>query len=133
MLLLAYGIVRLERRGEELGPTLGVLAAGSVMVAAFIVIERRADAPPVRDQCALPGGPSHQPCHQQLSNGQAAQVHCGCYGAAGDACRPVSWRGQVAVPLGCVALPAAGASHSAAVPSAQVRRKQPGGERRNRS
>ncbi|MGW0133553.1 MFS transporter [Streptomyces sp. NPDC003299] len=45
MLLLAYGIVRLEHRGEGLGPTLGALAAGSALVAAFIVIERHAKAP----------------------------------------------------------------------------------------
>ncbi|WP_447041609.1 MFS transporter [Streptomyces sp. DSM 118878] len=48
MLLLAYGIVRLEHGGEGLGPTLGALAAGLTLVAAFIVIERRATAPLVR-------------------------------------------------------------------------------------
>ncbi|WP_107501723.1 MFS transporter [Streptomyces viridosporus] len=45
MLLLAYGIVRLEHRGAGLGPTLGTLAAGLALVAAFILIERRATAP----------------------------------------------------------------------------------------
>ncbi|MGP4098994.1 MFS transporter [Nonomuraea sp. KM90] len=48
MLLLAYGIVRLEHGGEGLGLTLGALAAGLALVAAFIVIERRAKAPLVR-------------------------------------------------------------------------------------
>ncbi|MFF9810021.1 MFS transporter [Streptomyces coeruleorubidus] len=48
MLLLAYGIVRLEHRGEGLGLTLGALTAGLALVAAFIVIERRAKAPLVR-------------------------------------------------------------------------------------
>ncbi|RCG17696.1 MFS transporter [Streptomyces reniochalinae] len=48
MLLLAYGIVRLEHRGEGLGLTLGALAAGMALVAAFTVIERRAKAPLVR-------------------------------------------------------------------------------------
>ncbi|MEU0603927.1 MFS transporter [Streptomyces sp. NPDC006393] len=45
MLVFAYGIVRLEHRGEGLGATLGALAAGPVLIAAFIVIERRAEAP----------------------------------------------------------------------------------------
>ncbi|MEU6890133.1 MFS transporter [Streptomyces viridosporus] len=48
MLLLAYGIVRLEHGGAGLGLTLGALAAGLALVAAFIVIERRATAPLVR-------------------------------------------------------------------------------------
>ncbi|MGW5972248.1 MFS transporter [Streptomyces sp. NPDC055186] len=48
MLLLAYGIVRLEHGGAGLGPTLGALAAGLALVAAFILIERRATAPLVR-------------------------------------------------------------------------------------
>ncbi|MFJ5730805.1 MFS transporter [Streptomyces paradoxus] len=48
MLLLAYGVVRLEHRGEGLGLTLGALAAGLALVGAFIVIERRAKAPLVR-------------------------------------------------------------------------------------
>ena len=48
MLLLAFGIVRLEHRGEGLGLTLGALTAGLALVAAFIVIERRAKAPLVR-------------------------------------------------------------------------------------
>jgi MFS family permease len=48
MLLFAYGVVRLEHRGDGLGLTLGALAAGLALVAAFIVIERRAKAPLVR-------------------------------------------------------------------------------------
>ncbi|GAA2821577.1 MFS transporter [Nonomuraea rubra] len=48
MLLLAYGIVRLEHGGDDLGPTLGALAAGLALVAVFIVIERRARTPLVR-------------------------------------------------------------------------------------
>ncbi|MFI8073995.1 MFS transporter [Streptomyces sp. NPDC086033] len=48
MLLLAYGIVRLEHRSEGLGLTIGALAAGLALLAAFIVIERRAKAPLVR-------------------------------------------------------------------------------------
>ncbi|EEP72336.1 transmembrane efflux protein [Micromonospora sp. ATCC 39149] len=48
MLLLAYGIVRLDHRGAGRGLTLGALAAGLALVAAFILIERRATAPLVR-------------------------------------------------------------------------------------
>ncbi|MDT0320613.1 MFS transporter [Streptomyces millisiae] len=48
MLLLAYGVVRLEHGGEGLGLTLGAFAAGLVLVAAFIAVERRAAAPLVR-------------------------------------------------------------------------------------
>ncbi|MGV4891986.1 MFS transporter [Streptomyces viridosporus] len=48
MLLLAYGIIRLEHGGAGIGSTLGALAAGLALVAAFIVIERRATAPLVR-------------------------------------------------------------------------------------
>lgn len=48
MLSFAYGIVRLEHRGEGLGLTLGALAAGVALGMAFIVIERRAEAPLVR-------------------------------------------------------------------------------------
>ncbi|WP_258055674.1 MFS transporter [Streptomyces sp. Ru62] len=48
MLLFAYGIIRLEHRGEGIELTLGALAAGLVLVAAFILIERRAKAPLVR-------------------------------------------------------------------------------------
>ncbi len=48
MLLFAYGIIRLEHRGEGLGPALGALAAGLARVTVFIVIERRAKAPLVR-------------------------------------------------------------------------------------
>ncbi|MEU0071551.1 MFS transporter [Streptomyces sp. NPDC006332] len=48
MLLLAYGIIRLEHRGEGLGPALGAFAAGLALVATFIAVERRAAAPLVR-------------------------------------------------------------------------------------
>jgi MFS family permease len=48
MLLLAYGIVRFEHGRAGLGLTLGALAAGLALVAAFILIERRAPAPLVR-------------------------------------------------------------------------------------
>ncbi|NRQ37708.1 MFS transporter [Nonomuraea sp. NN258] len=48
MLLLAYGIVRIEHRGEGLGLTLGALGCGLALVAVFVVIERRAEAPLVR-------------------------------------------------------------------------------------
>ncbi|MFB4303907.1 MFS transporter [Actinomadura sp. NTSP31] len=48
MLLFAYGIVRLEHGGDGLGLTLGALAGGLALVAAFVVIERRAEAPLVR-------------------------------------------------------------------------------------
>jgi MFS family permease len=48
MLLLAYGIVRLEHGGDGLGLTLGAFAAGLTLVTAFILIERRAPAPLVR-------------------------------------------------------------------------------------
>ncbi|NUT42245.1 MAG: MFS transporter [Thermoactinospora sp.] len=48
MSLLAYGIVRLEHGGDGLALTLGSLAAGLALVAAFIVIERRARTPLIR-------------------------------------------------------------------------------------
>ncbi|MEO3749331.1 MFS transporter [Streptomyces sp. B6B3] len=48
MLLLAYGIVRLEHGGEGLGLTLGALAAGLALVVAFVLVERRVRAPLVR-------------------------------------------------------------------------------------
>ncbi|MGI5467396.1 MFS transporter [Streptomyces sp. CA-132043] len=48
MLLFAYGIIRLEHRTQGLGPTLMAPAAGLVLVAAFVLIERRAKAPLVR-------------------------------------------------------------------------------------
>ncbi|GAA2898517.1 MFS transporter [Streptomyces mexicanus] len=48
MLLFAYGIIRLEHRGQGLRPTLGAFAAGAALVAAFVVTERRATAPLVR-------------------------------------------------------------------------------------
>ncbi|MEU6072917.1 MFS transporter [Micromonospora sp. NPDC047074] len=48
MLLLAYGVVRLEHAGEGTGLTVGVFAAGLALVAAFVVIERRSANPLVR-------------------------------------------------------------------------------------
>ncbi|MFF9279194.1 MFS transporter [Streptomyces griseosporeus] len=48
MLLFAYGVVRLGHGAEGLGPTLGALAAGPVLLAVFVRIERRAPAPLVR-------------------------------------------------------------------------------------
>ncbi|WP_346434011.1 MFS transporter [Nonomuraea composti] len=45
MLLLAFGIIRLEHGGDDLGQTLGALAAGLVLLGTFIVIERRAKSP----------------------------------------------------------------------------------------
>ncbi|MDL4816422.1 MFS transporter [Actinomadura opuntiae] len=48
MLLFAFGIVRIEHGGEGLALTLGALAAGPVLVAVFVVIERRARVPLVR-------------------------------------------------------------------------------------
>lgn len=50
MLLLAYGIIRLGHRGGGLGPTLGALVAGPVLVVVFILIERRSQAPLVRPE-----------------------------------------------------------------------------------
>ncbi|MFD0318625.1 MFS transporter [Streptomyces flavalbus] len=48
MLLVAYGIVRLEHGGEGLGLTVGVLVTGLALVAVFVAVERRATAPLVR-------------------------------------------------------------------------------------
>ncbi|GGO77715.1 MFS transporter [Nonomuraea cavernae] len=48
MMLLAYGVVRLEHPGEGLALTAGVFAVGLALLAAFAVIERRSDAPLVR-------------------------------------------------------------------------------------
>ncbi|MFJ2899159.1 hypothetical protein ACIO87_30320 [Streptomyces sp. NPDC087218] len=45
MLPLAHGIIRLEHRGAGLWSALGALTAGPALVAAFIVIERRARTP----------------------------------------------------------------------------------------
>jgi MFS family permease len=48
MLLLAYGVVRLEHGGDGLGTTLIVFAAGAAALIAFVGIERRSAAPLVR-------------------------------------------------------------------------------------
>ncbi|MDA0638401.1 MFS transporter [Nonomuraea sp. MCN248] len=48
MLLLVYGVVRLEQPGHGLALTLGVLAAGLALLAVFVLIERRARHPLVR-------------------------------------------------------------------------------------
>ncbi|AWS45703.1 MFS transporter [Streptosporangium sp. 'caverna'] len=48
MLLLVYGVVRLERPGNGWAGTVGTFAAGLALLAAFIVIERRAANPLVR-------------------------------------------------------------------------------------
>ncbi|MFE9655632.1 MFS transporter [Micromonospora sp. NPDC006431] len=48
MLLLVYGVVRLEHGGEGLGTTLAVFAAGVVLLGIFVLIERRAASPLVR-------------------------------------------------------------------------------------
>ncbi|GIH00991.1 MFS transporter [Plantactinospora mayteni] len=48
MLLLVYGVVRLEHGGDGLATTLGVFAAGTALVIAFVVIERRSANPLVR-------------------------------------------------------------------------------------
>ncbi|MDG4828197.1 MFS transporter [Solwaraspora sp. WMMD1047] len=48
MLLLAYGVVRLEHGAAGLAGTSGVLAAGVALLALFVVIERRSADPLVR-------------------------------------------------------------------------------------
>jgi MFS family permease len=48
MLLLAYGVVRLESPGEGTAITAAVLLAGAAMVAVFVGVERRSPAPLVR-------------------------------------------------------------------------------------
>ncbi|MFG1998126.1 MFS transporter [Spirillospora sp. NPDC048911] len=48
MLLLAYGVVRLEHPAEGLGWTIASFASGLVLLAAFVTIERRSAAPLVR-------------------------------------------------------------------------------------
>ncbi|MEU8798066.1 MFS transporter [Spirillospora sp. NPDC048819] len=48
MLLLAYGVVRLERPGDGAALTAGVFAAGLALLAAFVAIEHRAAQPLVR-------------------------------------------------------------------------------------
>ncbi|MFD0899669.1 MFS transporter [Actinomadura sediminis] len=48
MLLLAYGVVRLEHPGEGTALTVGVFAAGALLLAAFAAIERRSRSPLVR-------------------------------------------------------------------------------------
>ncbi|MER7005877.1 MFS transporter [Dactylosporangium sp. NPDC000555] len=48
MLLLAYGVVRLENGGEGLGTTVAVVAAGAAFLGIFVLIERRSTNPLVR-------------------------------------------------------------------------------------
>ncbi|MEU8304785.1 MFS transporter [Actinomadura sp. NPDC048955] len=48
MLLLAYGVVRLERPGDGAALTAGVFAGGLLLLAVFTVIERRSPSPLVR-------------------------------------------------------------------------------------
>ncbi|QFG27352.1 MFS transporter [Actinomadura sp. WMMB 499] len=48
MLLLAYGVVRLEHAGDGAALTAGVFAAGAMLLAAFVAIERRSRSPLVR-------------------------------------------------------------------------------------
>lgn len=48
MVLLVYGVVRLEEPGEGAGLTAAALAGGIALLAAFVAVERRAPAPLVR-------------------------------------------------------------------------------------
>ncbi|WP_067450480.1 MFS transporter [Actinomadura macra] len=48
MLLLVYGVVRLERPGDGAALTAGVLTGGLALLAAFVVVERRSTSPLVR-------------------------------------------------------------------------------------
>ncbi|WP_311922866.1 MFS transporter [Microbispora sp. H10836] len=48
MLLLAYGVVRLENPGDGPGLTAGAIAAGLAMLGLFAAIERRSSSPLVR-------------------------------------------------------------------------------------
>lgn len=48
MVLLVYGVVRLEHPGEGVGLTAAALAGGVALLAAFVAVERRAPAPLVR-------------------------------------------------------------------------------------
>ncbi|MEV4454751.1 MFS transporter [Microbispora sp. NPDC049633] len=48
MLLLAYGVVRLEHPGDGPGLTAGAIAAGLVLLGVFAAIERRSSSPLVR-------------------------------------------------------------------------------------
>ncbi|MEV4833186.1 MFS transporter [Nonomuraea sp. NPDC049486] len=48
MLLLVYGVVRLEHPGDGLAGTIGVFAAGLALLAVFVLIERRTAHPLVR-------------------------------------------------------------------------------------
>ncbi|MEO3872158.1 MFS transporter [Nonomuraea sp. B12E4] len=48
MLLLAYGVVRLERPGDGPGLTVATFAAGLALLGLFIAIERRSSSPLVR-------------------------------------------------------------------------------------
>ncbi|WP_207946042.1 MFS transporter [Actinomadura sp. 7K534] len=48
MMLLVYGVVRLERPGHDVALTVAVLAGGAALLAAFVAIEHRAAHPLVR-------------------------------------------------------------------------------------
>ncbi|WP_214401346.1 MFS transporter [Pseudonocardia lacus] len=48
MLLLAYGVLRLEAPGEGVATTVAVLVAGAALVGVFVAVERRSPAPLVR-------------------------------------------------------------------------------------
>lgn len=48
MLLLAYGVVRLEHPGDGTALTLGVFAAGAALLGIFVLVERRSANPLVR-------------------------------------------------------------------------------------
>ncbi|MFK3982933.1 MFS transporter [Micromonospora sp. NPDC050397] len=48
MLLLAYGVIRLEHGGDGLAVTVGVFAAGLAALVAFTTVERRSASPLVR-------------------------------------------------------------------------------------
>ncbi|MGI5155658.1 MFS transporter [Microbispora sp. CA-102843] len=48
MLLLVYGVVRLERPGDGPGLTAGAIAAGLALLGLFVAIERRSSSPLVR-------------------------------------------------------------------------------------
>ncbi|MFC7649281.1 hypothetical protein ACFQX6_59405 [Streptosporangium lutulentum] len=48
MLLLVYGVIRLEHSGNGWGGTVGAFAAGLALLALFVVIERRSADPLLR-------------------------------------------------------------------------------------
>jgi MFS family permease len=48
MLLLVYGVIRLENPGKGLGWTMGTFVVGLALIAAFVAIERRSASPLVR-------------------------------------------------------------------------------------